>query len=90
MNDAGPAAIVAGQSQGGRRRIRARHLPVTNLRSVGALEAITQVCAAELDGTDVTIELLGPEIVVPAVLPLARDERTGQRLVGIELGHSGR
>ena len=74
--------------------------------SKAALEAMTQVWAAELEGTGVTInmlapggatatgmipedappdiELLDPEIVVPAALALARAERSGQRLLGTE------
>jgi 3-oxoacyl-[acyl-carrier protein] reductase len=74
--------------------------------SKAALEAMTQVWAAELDGTGVTInmlapggatatgmipddappdlELLDPEIVVPAALALARADRSGQRLLGTE------
>ncbi len=74
--------------------------------SKAALEAMTEVWAAELEGTGVTInllapggatatgmiaeetppdiELLDPEIVVPAALALARAERSGQRLLGTE------
>jgi 3-oxoacyl-[acyl-carrier protein] reductase len=74
--------------------------------SKAALEAMTQVWAAELEGTGVTInmlapggatatgmipddappgiELLDPEIVVPAALALARADRSGERLLGTE------
>jgi 3-oxoacyl-[acyl-carrier protein] reductase len=75
--------------------------------SKAALEAMTEVWAAELEGSGVHInlllpggatatgmipeggpppglELLDPEIVVPAALALARAERSGQRLVGTE------
>jgi NAD(P)-dependent dehydrogenase (short-subunit alcohol dehydrogenase family) len=74
--------------------------------SKAALEAMTQVWAAELEGTGVTInmlapggatatgmipdgapptlELLDPEIVVPAALALARADSSGHRLLGTE------
>jgi 3-oxoacyl-[acyl-carrier protein] reductase len=80
--------------------------------SKAALEAMTQVWAAELDGTGVMInmlapggatatgmipedapagiELLDPEIVVPAALALARTDRSGQRLVGTEFSSPDR
>jgi NAD(P)-dependent dehydrogenase (short-subunit alcohol dehydrogenase family) len=80
--------------------------------SKAALEAMTQVWAAELEGTGVTInlllpggatatgmipdegppagvQLLEPDVVVPAALALARAERSGQRLIGTEFGAAG-
>jgi 3-oxoacyl-[acyl-carrier protein] reductase len=75
--------------------------------SKAALEAMTQVWAAELEGSGVTInlllpggatatgmipdegpppgvQLLEPDVVVPAALALARADRSGQRLIGTE------
>jgi NAD(P)-dependent dehydrogenase (short-subunit alcohol dehydrogenase family) len=75
--------------------------------SKAALEAMTAVWAAELEGTGIAInlllpggatatgmippggpppgmELLEPEIVVPAALELALTQKSGQRLVGTD------